>query len=87
MRKNWDNVAISDAALMHELNKMIIQESERQAILLSKDMVSRIISTSLEINSGKEAVKNDMTKHNQCINCMTYRFTHILYIILSFLFR
>ena len=64
MRKNWDNVAISDAALMHELNKMIIQESERQAILLSKDMVSRIISTSLEINSGKEAVKNDMTKHN-----------------------
>ena len=35
----------------------------------------------------KEAVKNDMTKHNLCMNCMTYRFTHILYIILSFLFR
>ena len=42
-----DKVAISDVALMHELNKMIIQESERQTILLSKDSVSQIISTSI----------------------------------------
>ena len=83
MRKNLDNGAM----LMHELNQIVIQESERQNILHSKHSASQIISTSLEINSVKEAVKNDMTKHNLCMNCMTYRFTHILYIILSFLFR
>ena len=50
MRKNLDKGSISDAALMHELNQMVIQESERQNILHSKHSASQIISTSLEIN-------------------------------------
>jgi hypothetical protein len=33
MIKHLDNVKISDAALMHELNQLIIQESERQNTL------------------------------------------------------
>ena len=80
MRKHLDNVAISDAALMHELNQIIIQESEKQNKLQSKHSVSQISSTALEINSVKEAVKNDiasemktlrleMTKLKELVGC------------------
>lgn len=80
MRKHLDNVAISDAGLMHELNQIIIQESERQSKLQSKHSVSQISCTSLEINSVKEAVKNDlaseikslrleMTKLKELVGC------------------
>ena len=80
MRKHLCNVAISDAALMCELNQSIIQESERQNKLQSKHSVSQISCTSLEINSVKEAVKNDlaseikslrleMTKLKELVGC------------------
>jgi hypothetical protein len=55
-------VKISHAALMHELNQIIIQESERQNKLQYKTPVSQIspTCTPLEINTVKEAVKNDL---------------------------
>jgi hypothetical protein len=62
MRKHLDNVNISNAALIHELNQLIIQESERQNKLQYKHSVSQIspTCTPLEINTVKEAVKNDL---------------------------
>jgi predicted secreted protein len=59
MRTHLDNVNISDAAFMHELNQLIIQESERQNKLQYKHSVSQLspACTPLKINTVKEAVK------------------------------
>lgn len=60
MNAHLDNVKISDATLMHELNQIIIQESERHNKLQSKHSVSQLNSNSVEINAVKEEVKNDL---------------------------
>uniref|UniRef100_A0A8W8NPX7 CCHC-type domain-containing protein n=1 Tax=Magallana gigas TaxID=29159 RepID=A0A8W8NPX7_MAGGI len=60
MKAHLDNVKITDATLMHELNQITIQESERHNKLQAKHSVSQINSNSVEINAVKEEVKNDL---------------------------